>query len=163
VPVELREQAFDPWLSLSEFQVQRGLAARRSGATAAFVGTMREINEGDDVSALTLEHYPGMTERQLEKLEAEARARWDLIDVLIVHRYGTLEPGERIVLVAVTAGHREPAIEACHFLIDWLKTKAPFWKLETTADGDRWVEAREEDTVSEERWIIPSRTLQDAD
>ena len=134
-----------------------------AGALSSFVGMVRDISDDGPISSMTLEHYPGMTERQLEKLEAEARERWELIDVLIIHRYGTLEPGDRIVLVATTAAHREAAIEACHFLIDWLKTKAPFWKLESTPEGKRWVEAKEGDTVAEERWIIPSRTLQDAD
>lgn len=139
------------------------------GGVASFVGLVRDfIVPGEDQDAtairgMTLEHYPGMTERQLGKLEAEARGRWELIDVLIIHRYGTLEPGDRIVMVATTAAHRETAIEACHFLIDWLKTKAPFWKLETTPAGERWVEAKDGDTVAEERWIIPSRTLQNTD
>ena len=134
-----------------------------AGALNIFVGMVRDISGEDEIAAMTLEHYPGMTERQLGKLEAEARGRWELIDVLIIHRYGTLEPGDRIVMVATTAAHRETAIEACHFLIDWLKTKAPFWKLETTPAGERWVEAKDGDTVAEERWIIPSRTLQNTD
>ncbi len=133
-----------------------------AGALSSFVGMVRDISGADRISAMTLEHYPGMTERQLEKLEAEARERWELIDVLIIHRYGRLEPGERIVLVATTAAHRETAIDACHFLIDWLKTKAPFWKLEATPDGERWVEAKEDDSAAEQRWTLPGRTLQDA-
>ncbi len=152
---------------MQDFDIGAELAALTGSATGAgalssFVGMVRDISGDDRIGAMTLEHYPGMTERQLEKIETEARARWDLIDALIVHRYGTLAPGDRIVLVATTASHREPAIEACHFLIDWLKTKAPFWKLETTPDGDRWVEAKQADTVAEERWTVPRRTLQDA-
>ena len=133
-----------------------------AGALSSFVGLVRDFSGGDRIGAMTLEHYPGMTERQLEKLEAEARRRWALIDVLIVHRHGRLEPGERIVLVATAAAHRGAAIDACHFLIDWLKTKAPFWKLETTSDGERWVEADEGDDDAERRWTVPGRTLRNA-
>ncbi len=116
---------------------------------------MRDITGEESVETMTLEHYPGMTERQLEKLEGEARARWDLQDVLIIHRYGTLEPGDHIVLVATASAHRGAALESCEFLIDWLKTKAPFWKLEATETGEKWVEAREDDKIAEDRWIIP--------
>lgn len=122
------------------------------GAVAAFVGLVRDLAEGNDISAMTLEHYPGMTERQLEALEAEARGRWQLDEVLIVHRYGRLQPGDRIVLCAATSAHRQDAFEACAFLMDWLKTKAPFWKLEETPDGDRWVDARESDDEAAARW-----------
>ncbi len=101
---------------------------------------------------MTLEHYPGMTERQLEKIEAEARERWPLDDVLVVHRYGRLEPGDRIVLVVTASAHREAALESCHFLIDWLKTKAPLWKLEETGSGEKWGAARDEDDETAERW-----------
>jgi len=141
VPVELREQAFDPWLSLSEFQVQRRLAARRSGATAAFVGTMREINEGDDVSALTLEHYPGMTERELERIVAGAMAQWSLDEALVIHRVGRMQPGDPIVLVAVWSAHRKAAFEACRHIMEMLKSRAPFWKHEDLGDRQRWVES----------------------
>ena len=125
------------------------------GGLACFVGLVRDIADDDKISSMTLEHYPGMTERQLAKIEAEARERWPLGDVLIIHRYGKLLPGDRIVLVATTSAHREAALESCHFLIDWLKTKAPFWKLEETESGERWVDARESDNVAEERWIVP--------
>jgi molybdopterin synthase catalytic subunit len=124
------------------------------GGLACFVGLVRDIAGDDSVETMTLEHYPGMTERQLEKIEAEARERWNLIDTLIIHRYGTLAPGDRIVMVAATSEHRQDALESCQFLIDWLKTKAPFWKLEATSSGEHWVEERQEDRVSEERWII---------
>ena len=133
-----------------------------AGAMASFVGLVRDISGGDRIGAMTLEHYPGMTERALEKIEAEARRRWALIDVLIIHRHGRLEPGERIVLVATTAAHRGAALDACHFLIDWLKTRAPFWKRETTSDGERWVEANEADVASERRWGDHGDSLQDA-
>ena len=114
---------------------------------------MRDIAENKKITAMTLEHYPGMTERQLEKLEVEARQRWPLQEVLIIHRYGRLEPGDRIVLVAAASAHREAAFEACHFLIDWLKTQAPFWKLEETPDGGQWVDARSSDGKATERWL----------
>ncbi len=129
----------------------------RVGGLACFVGLVRDITGEDQVETMTLEHYPGMTERQLGKIEAEARERWDLLDVLIIHRFGTLAPGDRIVLVAATSAHRQDSLESCQFLIDWLKTKAPFWKLETTNSGERWVEARDADRVSEERWIVPGQ------
>ena len=102
---------------------------------------------------MTLEHYPGMTEKQLAKLEVEARERWELQDVLIVHRYGTLNPGDRIVLVVTASAHREASLESCQFLIDWLKTKAPFWKLEDRESGAQWVESRDEDSVSADKWV----------
>jgi molybdopterin synthase catalytic subunit len=130
------------------------------GALACFVGLVRDVAGDDRIESMTLEHYPGMTERQLEKLEAEARRRWTLYDVLIVHRYGKLLPGDRIVLVATTSSHRQAALESCEFLIDWLKTKAPFWKKEETSLGARWVEAKEADDAQAERWeIAPERII----
>ncbi len=123
------------------------------GGVGCFVGLVRDIAGDEAVSSMTLEHYPGMTERQLAAIEAEARQRWPLQDVLIVHRYGTLAPGDRIVLVVTASAHREAALESCHFLIDWLKTKAPFWKLEATGSGEKWVAARDEDDEAAGRWI----------
>ena len=120
------------------------------GGVASFVGIVRDA--AGTVNAMTLEHYPGMTERELEKIEAEARRRWPLQDVLIVHRYGRLEPGERIVLVLTASGHRNAALESCQFLIDWLKTNAPFWKLEEGESGGTWVEARQSDAAAAKRW-----------
>ena len=122
------------------------------GGIASFVGLVRDIAGGEPVGAMTLEHYPGMTERQLAEIEAEACRRWPLDAVLIVHRYGRLEPGERIVLVATASAHREAAFASCHFLIDWLKTKAPFWKLEETPQGARWVDAQASDDAAAKRW-----------
>ncbi len=128
------------------------------GALACFVGLVRDLAGDERIEAMTLEHYPGMTERQLEKLEAEARRRWKLDDVVIVHRYGRLTPGDRIVLVATTSSHREAALESCAFLIDWLKTKAPFWKQEDTNVGARWVEGRTSDDDAAKKWEVdPSR------
>lgn len=120
------------------------------GGVASFVGIVRDA--AGAVNAMTLEHYPGMTERELGKIEAEARHRWPLQDVLIVHRYGRLAPGERIVLVLTASEHRGAALESCQFLIDWLKTKAPFWKLEEGESGGNWVEARQSDDTAAERW-----------
>ena len=144
-----------------DFDVGAELAAMNGGKTGIggvtlFVGLVRDMAGGESVSAMTLEHYPGMTERQLEAIEAEARERWPLDDALIIHRYGRLEPGDRIVLVATASAHREAAFESCHFLIDWLKTKAPFWKMEATPDGERWVEAKDSDDKAAARWTKPA-------
>lgn len=123
------------------------------GAVASFVGYVRGAEAGaPPLVALTLEHYPGMTERQLAAIEVEARARWPLMDVLIIHRHGRMLPGEPIVLVAVSSAHRQAAFEACQFLMDWLKTKAPFWKLEETASGSEWVAAKSSDDAAADRW-----------
>ena len=123
------------------------------GGLASFVGLVRDYAGDEKISSMTLEHYPGMTEKQLAKLEAEARERWELQGVLIVHRYGTLNPGDRIVLVVTASAHREASLESCQFLIDWLKTKAPFWKLEDRESGAQWVESRNEDSVSADKWV----------
>jgi len=123
------------------------------GGMCVFVGLVRDMAGDKTVSAMTLEHYPGMTEGKLAEIEAEARSRWPLQDSLIIHRYGRLEPGDRIVLVACTSAHRQAAFDACQFLIDWLKTKAPFWKLEESPEGGQdWVEARQTDDHAAERW-----------
>ena len=122
------------------------------GAVASFVGVARDVNDGDSVSTLTLEHYPGMTEKALEGIVAEARARWDVIDILVVHRVGEIKPTEQIVLVVVAGAHRGEAFAACEFVMDYLKTRAPFWKKEETPKGTRWVEARESDDEAAERW-----------
>lgn len=122
------------------------------GGVASFIGLVRDLAQGEAIGAMTLEHYPGMTERQLEAIEAEARQRWPLDAVLVIHRYGRLEPGDRIVLVATASAHREAAFQSCEFLVDWLKTKAPFWKLEETAKGARWVEAEASDDAAAARW-----------
>ena len=124
----------------------------RVGGLASFVGLVRDLADQGAVAAMTLEHYPGMTEKRLAEIEAEARARWPLESVLIIHRYGKLEPGDRIVLVATTSAHRQAALESCAFLIDWLKTKAPFWKLEEGVKGAAWVEAKESDDRAAEKW-----------
>ena len=127
----------------------------RIGGVASFIGLVRDMGGSDHVSSLTLEHYPGMTERKLAEIEAEAHRRWPLDAVLVIHRYGRLKPGDRIVLVATASPRREAALAASHFLIDWLKTEAPFWKSEETPAGERWVEARAEDDTARERWTHP--------
>jgi molybdopterin synthase catalytic subunit len=125
------------------------------GGIAVFVGTVRAQSADATIDAMTLEHYPQMTERALAAIEAEARARWPLIASLIIHRYGRLEPGDDIVLVMTAAAHRQAALESCAFLIDWLKTKAPFWKLEETSGESHWVAARAEDDVAADSWNKP--------
>jgi molybdopterin synthase catalytic subunit len=124
----------------------------RIGGVASFIGLVRDMGGADRVEALTLELYPGMTEKKLAEIEAEANRRWPLDASLIIHRYGRLEPGDRIVLVATASPHREAALAACHFLIDWLKTDAPFWKSEATPQGERWVEKRAEDDEATRKW-----------
>ena len=137
--IEVRQQGFDPWAELADHQ--RGAAmGGRFGATAAFVGSMRDFNEGDAVRAMTLEHYPGMTERYLEGLARTAAERWDLLDVLILHRVGELRPNDPIVLVAVWSAHRAAAFEASRHIMEELKSRAPFWKKEALDQGERWVE-----------------------
>ncbi len=139
-----------------DFDIGAELAALTDGRTdigalTSFVGLVREMG-GPGTGAMTLEHYPGMTEKELAAVEREANARWELSATLIVHRYGRLEPGDRIVLCAAASPHRQAAFEACNFLIDWLKTKAPFWKLEETPQGQRWVEAKADDDRAAEKW-----------
>jgi molybdopterin synthase catalytic subunit len=139
--IEILNAAFDPWFRLAEYQRANVLEpAGRVGATAVFVGTMRDFNAGAAVQGLFLEHYPGMTEAYLEKISREARSRWELIDTLILHRVGELEPGEPIVLVAVWSAHRRDAFEASRYLMEELKSRAPFWKKEQLDEGSRWVE-----------------------
>jgi len=122
------------------------------GAIASFIGLVRDVNDGDAVAGMTLEHYPGMTEKALEGIVADARARWDLVGVRVVHRVGELAPTDAIVLVAVASAHRGDAFEACAFIMDFLKTRAPFWKKERLPDGSRWVATRASDAAAAERW-----------
>jgi molybdopterin synthase catalytic subunit len=141
----------------ADIDVARELAALRGadprvGAVAAFIGTVRDVNDGSAVAGLTLEHYPGMTEKALAGIVDEAKARWDIFDALVVHRVGPLAPADQIVLVGVTSAHRGEAFAACEFIMDYLKTRAPFWKKEATPEGARWVEARESDDAAAARW-----------
>tara|TARA_B100001013_G_C24517112_1_gene405400 strand:+ start:187 stop:648 length:462 start_codon:yes stop_codon:yes gene_type:complete len=128
------------------------------GGLACFIGLVRDMGYGETVKSITVEHYPGMTETQLKWLEYEARSRWPLNEVLIIHRVGTLQLGDQIVLVVSASAHRKAALESCHFLIDWLKTKAPFWKQETTNTETRWVSARYEDEVETQSWDTSSNS-----
>ena len=127
----------------------------RVGALASFVGLVRDINDGTGVSEMTLEHYPGMTEKALEALVADAQGRWAIYNDLVIQPVGRLKPCDQIVLVAVTSAHRGEAFAACEFIMDYLKTRAPFWKREATADGARWVDARETDDSAALRWNKP--------
>ena len=122
------------------------------GAMVNFIGLVRDMNDGDAINTLTLEHYPEMTQKALAAIELEAKARWDVIDALIIHRVGTLQPLDQIVLVAVTSTHRGEAFKACEFIMDYLKTSAPFWKKEITNQGERWVEPRLTDDAAQARW-----------
>lgn len=149
--IRVQEQPFDTGAELQGLKS----ASTNIGGTVVFVGTVRDVSGGSDVAAMTLEHYPGMTERALEDIEAEALRRWPLDASLIIHRYGRLEPGEDIVLVITASAHREAAFAACHFLIDWLKTRAPFWKLEEGPRGAAWVEAKNSDDEAAARWEQP--------
>ena len=140
-----------------DFDVGRELDALTRGRSdvgglASFVGLVRDANDGQSIRGMTLEHYPGMTEKALEDICAQAQGRWDLIDIVVIHRVGSLVPGDRIVLVGVASAHRGEAFEACEFIMDYLKTRAPFWKREDTAQGTRWVEARSSDDAAAERW-----------
>ncbi|MTJ79944.1 MAG: molybdenum cofactor biosynthesis protein MoaE [Telmatospirillum sp.] len=143
--IRVQREDFDPGAEIAALSAGRPDV----GAVTSFVGFVRG---SADCPAMTLEHYPGMTERQLAAIETEARQRWDLDGVVIIHRYGRLPVGDRIVLVAVASRHRAAAFSACEFLIDWLKTRAPFWKQEDGPDGPRWVEAKDDDNSRADRW-----------
>lgn len=146
--IRVQREDFDPGAEIARLTAGRADV----GGVACFVGLVRDLAGGQAIGAMTLEHYPGMTEKQLQAIEAEANRRWPLAASLIVHRYGRLAPGERIVLVAAASPHRDAAFDACRFLIDWLKTKAPFWKLEETASGAQWVKALASDDRAAARW-----------
>ena len=146
--VRIQEDDFDTGAELAAL---RGSDAR-VGALAAFVGLVRDRNDGNGVAEMTLEHYPGMTEKALEAIVVEARQRWDIYVALVIHRVGRLLPTDQIVLVAVTSAHRGEAFAACEFIMDYLKTRAPFWKREVTPDGARWVDARDTDDSAAARW-----------
>lgn len=146
--VRVQEADFDTGAELAALRA----GDARVGALASFLGLVRDLNDGESVSEMTLEHYPGMTEKALEAIVAEAKGRWELYDVLVIHRVGPLKPCDQIVLVAVTSAHRGEAFAACEFIMDYLKTRAPFWKKEATVDGGRWVDARETDDSAAARW-----------
>lgn len=136
------------------FEVNQLRNARRDiGAIVSFVGQVRDLNDGDTVTQLTLEHYPGMTEKALETIVQQVKTRWDFFDALIIHRVGALKPTDQIVLVAISGAHRGEAFKACEFIMDFLKTEAPFWKKEVTQDGEHWLEAKQSDDDARERWV----------
>ncbi|MDH5517134.1 MAG: molybdenum cofactor biosynthesis protein MoaE [Gammaproteobacteria bacterium] len=135
--IELRQDNFDPWHELNRYQ--QNLAPGKYGACCNFVGSMRDFNEGDVVAKMTLEHYPGMTEQFLQKICDEASEKWPLLDCLIIHRVGDIQPNDSIVLTAAWSAHRDASFAACRYLIEELKHRAPFWKKENTSTGDRWV------------------------
>ncbi len=147
-------------IQTADFDISAEVASLRAadpgvGAVATFVGCVRDRNDGAGISAMELEHYPGMTERSIEVMIVAARRRFDIRGVRVIHRVGLLHPADQIVLVAVTSSHRGSAFEACEFLMDYLKTQAPFWKKETTPDGARWVDARVSDDAAMARWQLP--------
>lgn len=148
ITIKIQEQDFN-----IQAEIEALRAGHRSiGALVTFTGLVREMNDGRPLTAMTLEHYPGMVERELTILCQEAEARWPLIGGTVIHRYGRLEVGDQIVLVATASAHRHAAFEAAMFLMDWLKTKAPFWKREESAANSQWVAAREEDNQAANRW-----------
>jgi len=151
-------------IQTEDFDAGAEIAAVRAGnpaigAVASFVGVVRDRNDGDAVATLTLEHYPGMTEKAIEAIVAEARSRWTIVDVTVVHRVGELKPLDQIVLVVVAGGHRGDAFAACEFIMDYLKTRAPFWKKEQTPEGLRWVDARAADDDAADRWVRHKRDV----
>ncbi|AWW44750.1 molybdopterin synthase catalytic subunit MoaE [Polynucleobacter paneuropaeus] len=146
--IRIQESDFD--LSAEIANLRKG--DRQVGAVVSFLGTVRDMNAGSEVHSMTLEYYPGMTEKALEAIVAQAKARWDIRNTLIIHRVGPLKPEDQIVLVVVTSAHRAEAFAACEFMMDYLKTAAPFWKKEETADGGRWVDARVADDAAMARW-----------
>lgn len=146
--IRVQTAAFDPGQELNVLHA----ANLGIGAVVGFVGYVRDFNEGKEVTGMLLEHYPGMTEKALAKIEGEARQRWPLLGVEILHRVGPLQPGEPIVFVGTTSAHRQAAFEACDFIMDYLKTRAPFWKKEGSAEGARWVEGRDSDQQAAQRW-----------
>lgn len=146
--VRVQTQDFDTGFEISLLR----LARKDTGAVVSFIGQVRDLNQGDTVSQLTLEHYPGMTEKALEAIVSQAQSRWDIFDAIVIHRVGTLQPTDQIVLVVVSSAHRGEAFKACEFIMDYLKTEAPFWKKEVTNQGERWVDAKLTDDDARERW-----------
>ena len=158
--VSVQQEDFDVGAEIARL----GEGRRDVGAVASFVGLVRDANDGSGVRAMTLEHYPGMTERALEDIVEQAKARWSLLAVRVIHRHGRLEPADRIVFVGVASAHRGEAFAACEFIMDYLKTQAPFWKCEETPQGARWVDARESDDSAAARWeTVPAQAGQGED
>jgi molybdopterin synthase catalytic subunit len=150
MPVRIQTEDFDVGAEIAALRAGN----HRVGAVASFIGIVRDLNDGDAVSHMTLEHYPGMTEKSIDTIITQARGRWQVLDALVIHRVGELNPSDQIVLVVVTSEHRGDAFAACEFIMDFLKTQAPFWKKEQTANGARWVDARVSDDIAAERWRL---------
>lgn len=148
MPVRVQQEDFDAGAEIARLRANNP----KIGAVASFIGIVRDLNEGAVVGSITLEHYPGMTDKALTSIAEQAKARWNLLDVLIIHRIGTLAPTDQIVLVVTTSSHRGDAFAACQYVMDYLKTDAPFWKKEVTAEGTRWVDARDSDADARQRW-----------
>jgi len=154
--VRVQNEDFDVGVELSSMRLGAGTPGEKNttmGAIVNFIGLVRDINDGDHIQTLTLEHYPEMTQKALETIEIEAKSRWNLIESRIIHRVGTLQPADQIVFVAVASAHRNDAFNACEFIMDYLKTQAPFWKKEATNQGVRWVEAKISDDEAQKRWL----------
>lgn len=148
MPVKVQQEDFDVGAEMQSMRSDNGAI----GALVSFVGLVRDVNDASAIVEMTLEHYPSMTEKALQDIVDQAKTRWDIIDALVLHRYGTLRPTDQIVLVIVAGSHRGDAFNACEFIMDYLKTNAPFWKKEVTSQGERWVAARESDMKAAERW-----------
>ncbi len=146
--ISVQTEDFDAGAELAQMR----LAHPEVGALVSFVGQVRDLNDGSVVSGMHLEHYPGMTEKALAGIAKQAMQRWELADALVIHRYGDLKPLDQIVLVVVASAHRQAAFAACEFIMDFLKTEAPFWKKESTPEGERWVDAKEIDEAAKKRW-----------
>ena len=146
--VRVQHEDFDAGVEIARLRANNS----KVGAVASFIGIVRDLNEGTAVASITLEHYPGMTEKSLVAIAEQAKVRWRLLDILVIHRVGTLAPTDQIVLVVTTSSHRGDAFAACQFVMDYLKTDAPFWKKESTDAGVRWVDARDSDAEARERW-----------
>ena len=146
--ISVQTEDFDAGAELAQMR----LAHPEAGALVSFVGQVRDLNDGAMVSGMHLEHYPGMTEKALTGIAEQAMQRWELADALVIHRYGDLKPLDQIVLVVVASAHRQAAFAACEFIMDFLKTEAPFWKKESTPEGERWVDAKEIDEAAKNRW-----------
>jgi molybdopterin synthase catalytic subunit len=146
-------------IQTADFDISAEIAALRRGnpgigAVASFIGVVRDINDGSAVAGMTLEHYPGMTEKAIEEIVVQAQGRWNILDTIVIHRVGALKPTDQIVLVVVASAHRGDAFAACEFIMDYLKTRAPFWKKEQTGGSARWIEARESDDIAAKRWRL---------
>ena len=148
--ISVQTEDFDAGAELAQMR----LAHPEVGALVSFVGQVRDLNDGSVVSGMHLEHYPGMTEKALAGIAEQAMQRWELADALVIHRHGDLKPLDQIVLVVVASAHRQVAFAACEFIMDYLKTEAPFWKKESTPEGERWVDAKEVDEAAKNRWNL---------